>query len=243
MKTLVLFSVMMIMTTGYASASKPFAVVELFSSEGCSSCPPADELLSQIGRQSRGNNERVYTLSFQVDYWDYLGWKDPASKHEFTERQHQYAETFGSSSVFTPQMIVNGRDAFVGTDRAKAQDAIAKHLKALPFNNIYLTLNDKTVGQLEVFYVCERVSPDAVVHVALVESGIESRVTAGENSGLLLKHEHIVQEFKTVPLDQKYGKVVLTLPSVQHMDRYEVIAYVQNTKDMSILAADHIPAK
>jgi hypothetical protein len=242
MKMLLLSGLILLMT-GNVYAAQSFAVVELFSSEGCSSCPPADELLRQITQQAKANNQRVFTLSFQVDYWNYLGWVDPFSSPEFTRRQHQYAQILGESSVYTPQMIVNGQKGFTGSDGTKAKQYIEEYLNAEASNSISLELKSDDAKQVELSYSCDSVSADAVIHFALVESGIESRVTTGENSGLLLKHEHIVQEFKTVPLDQKYGKVVLTLPSVQNMSRYEVIAYIQNKKDMRILAAERIPVK
>src|SRR5579872_1033847 len=93
------------------------AVVELFTSEGCSSCPPADLALADLERQSRA----VYALEFHVDYWDRLGWPDRFSSPDWTRRQREYAEAFGARGLYTPQMIVGGTDAFTGSDRARAQ--------------------------------------------------------------------------------------------------------------------------
>ena len=103
-----------IISTGfsYAQVSQatggPFAVVELFASEGCSSCPPADELLSAITTAARSQKKRIFTLSFQVDYWNYLGWQDPFSSPENSQRQQQYAR-FLPGGVYTPEMIINGK--------------------------------------------------------------------------------------------------------------------------------------
>ncbi|MEM6525653.1 MAG: DUF1223 domain-containing protein, partial [Bacteroidota bacterium] len=87
------------------------AVVELFTSQGCSSCPSADKNLSQLIKDK--NDRKVFGLSFHVSYWNYLGWKDPYSKEAFTERQRKYAAKFANSSIYTPQMIVNGKEEFV----------------------------------------------------------------------------------------------------------------------------------
>ena len=95
---------------------KPFVVVELFTSEGCSSCPPADELLSEIV-DGRYENTDVIGLSFHVDYWDYIGWKDPYASRDFTNRQRIYAEKLRSHQLYTPQMVVNGKHEFVGSNR------------------------------------------------------------------------------------------------------------------------------
>src|SRR5438045_1264832 len=116
MKSLILGAVVLVMSAGQAWASEPFAVVELFASEGCSSCPPADNLLAELTQQAHAQGRQIFTLSFQVDYWNNLGWVDPFSSAQFTQRQYQYANTLETSSVYTPQMIVNGQYAFVGSD-------------------------------------------------------------------------------------------------------------------------------
>src|SRR5207244_447517 len=92
------------------SQDKSFAVVELFSSEGCSSCPSADLLVSRLTTWARKNNRNVYPLIFHVDYWNNLGWRDVFSNQEFTQRQRNYAQIFKEQGVYTPQMIVNGSD-------------------------------------------------------------------------------------------------------------------------------------
>src|ERR1700744_6104626 len=97
-------------------AGKGFAVIELFTSEGCSSCPPADALVARVQKES--NDKPVYILAFHVDYWNRLGWKDVFSSAEYSERQNQYARWLKLSSVYTPQIVVNGRTEFVGSEEA-----------------------------------------------------------------------------------------------------------------------------
>lgn len=220
-----------------ASASEPFAVVELFASEGCSSCPPADELLRQIARTAREQNKRIFPLSFQVDYWNNLGWIDPFSKPEFTQRQYTYANALQTSSVYTPQMIINGVDAFVGSDSAKAQKTIEQALRKNPGNGISLKISGNNSGQIKIGFSCEHGQDNAVIHFALVERALESRPTDGENAGSLLKHDNIVREFQTIPFKQE-GEISFKSPSPQDLSHFAVIGYIQSAKSMHILAAD-----
>src|SRR3712207_5775782 len=103
----------------FAGEAGPRAVVELFTSQGCSSCPPADSFVAELSRR-----EDVVALTLPVDYWDYLGWKDTLGRREHTERQYAYAEARGDGKVFTPQIVVNGRHSFVGGDREAVEAAI-----------------------------------------------------------------------------------------------------------------------
>src|SRR5947207_1420863 len=203
MKLLIAVAGLILMSTNFVSADEvpaPFALVELFASEGCSSCPPADELLRQITSDARAQGKNIYTLSFEVDYWDYLGWKDPFSSLQFTQRQQRYAQVLASSSVYTPQMIVNGKDAFVGSDAGKARRVMAKYLNVQPGHALRLNV-DRSGSELKVDYACARPPDDAVINFALVERNLVSHVTAGENDGRTLAHDNIVREFKTVDLN------------------------------------------
>jgi hypothetical protein len=132
-----------------AWSGEPFVIVELFSSQGCSSCPAADELFNQLAKQPQQGSARMYFLSFHVDYWDYLGWKDPFSNPEFTKRQYKYANILGERSTYTPQMIVNGRQAFIGSDRGKAKRFIKIYSEVPATNTLSLNVakrNNKQVG-------------------------------------------------------------------------------------------------
>jgi hypothetical protein len=110
--------------------SAPFAVVELFTSEGCSSCPPADRNLERIARDYA--KHPVYTLSFHVDYWDHIGWRDPFSSAVYSERQRRYSAAMRARGVYTPQMVVSGTEALVGSHRAQSDDAIERSLAKVP---------------------------------------------------------------------------------------------------------------
>jgi hypothetical protein len=106
--------------------SKGFAVLELFTSEGCSSCPPADELLNQLQQQDA--QEQLYILAFHVDYWDHQGWKDRFSSYAYSQRQQQYAEWFKLRSIYTPQLVVSGQHELVGSDGGAVSAAVNRAL-------------------------------------------------------------------------------------------------------------------
>lgn len=222
-----------------AWADEPFVLVELFTSQGCSSCPAADELFNQLAKQSTESDPRVYFLSFHVDYWDHLGWKDPFSNPEFTKRQYKYSKALATASTYTPQMVINGRQVFIGSDRGKAKRFIKIYLEVPAINALTLNVAKRDDKKIEISYEYHPLGESAVIHFALTESGLESRVTAGENRGRLLKNDHVVRDFKTVALDWQ-GTVTLDLPPSGGQGRFEVITYVQDQQDMRIYAVERV---
>jgi hypothetical protein len=126
MKLIVSSLAVVILASGASGASRAArapVLVELFTSEGCSSCPAADELLTRLHREQPVANAEIIPLAFHVDYWDHQGWKDPFASKAFTARQRDYSRIFGSDRLYTPQMIVDGREEFVGSDEALARRA------------------------------------------------------------------------------------------------------------------------
>ena len=218
--------------------AKPFALVELFTSQGCSSCPPADQYLRDITTHARKNNLRIFTIGFHVDYWDYLGWRDPYGSSKFSQRQRQYARQQQSSTVYTPQMIVNGMEAFGGFRREQGKRAIDKALKAEPRTRLQIVSARKNKNKLSVkFEVVGQGSAD-VLNIALVERGILTDVRRGENAGLALSHENSVRQFISLPIKAKAGEVALELPKDVNLNRSSVVGYVQDTRNMLIKGAN-----
>lgn len=184
------------------SAPQP-VVVELFTSEGCSSCPPADALLKQLSEQQSVRGVQIVALEEHVDYWDHLGWKDPYSSSEFSQRQSEYAQVFGTDGVYTPQMIVDGQNEFVGSRSLAAKEAIRKAGNQ-PKAEIVLVPSAASSPDKPAFEVQVKslggVSPRDVTElwVAVTEKGLQTDVKAGENSGETLKHAAVVRSLRKI---------------------------------------------
>lgn len=210
-----------------------FAVVELFTSEGCSSCPPADEAVAEIKKDYPGE---VYVLSFHVDYWNYLGWKDEFSEAAYSERQQQYGSAFNLSSIYTPQVVINGRKEFVGSDKNRLNEAVKNEIKIT--KNLPLIINAESSDNktATVNYSVENNST-AVLNIALVQLNAESDIKRGENKGLKLKHVNIVRGFKTIALNKKSGSVDLGFPKGLDKNSCIIIAYLQDKNNFQISGA------
>jgi hypothetical protein len=176
--------------TSGALAGSGLTVVELYTSQGCSSCPPADEFLGELAKQPG-----ILPLSFHVDYWDYIGWKDPFAKREFTKRQRAYSGTFRRGYVYTPQMIVHGIFDATGSDRRKVNSAIEKVRNA---HRVDIALRRGPSGELIV-----TIGPgnprDAVgVWMALYDAVHTTKVKRGENRGRIVKNYNVVRDFSQI---------------------------------------------
>ncbi len=178
----------------FAAANRQPVLVELFTSEGCSSCPPADKVLADLEHAQSNPNAEVVALSLHVDYWDSSSWRDPYSQHAFSLRQDIYSANL-SSENYTPQMLVDGRAPFVGSDAGRAQKAIAEALKT-PKAKIELALeNDK----LKIKITDAPAHENATVFLAIAEDNLApSNVRGGENSGRRLAHASVVRELKSL---------------------------------------------
>jgi len=165
------------LTAGEQRQSRPLAVVELFTSQGCTSCPPADALLAELAHSGD-----VVALAYHVDYWDYLGWRDTLANSDNTARQYEYSNAFGSRSVYTPQAVVNGRVHVNGADRAALDEAIdaASQAGALPVE-VELAYEGDTV----VIETGSGNVPGGEAHVILVyfNPATEVEITRGRNKG------------------------------------------------------------
>jgi len=206
-----------------------FAVVELFTSEGCSSCPAADALLARIAGEYKQN---VYVMEFHVDYWNYIGWKDVFSSPEYTERQQHYAKLFQLNSTYTPQAIVNGHMELVGSDDYKMHDGINRFLKQVPGTQI--TLSAKANNRsIDVSYIVSS-NKNEMLNIAIVQKMAETNVRRGENSGRKLKHINIVRTFTIIDDGKSNGLVSIPLPGGLAAKDVEVIAYTQQKDSWEI---------
>ncbi len=218
-----------------ASPAKGFAVVELFTSEGCSSCPSADETVARLLAK---NIENVYILAYHVDYWNRLGWKDPFSSAAYSQRQSQYASKFNLSSVYTPQVIVNGSSEFIGSDEDKLNNTIKNNLNKQSGENISIN-TQRSNNNVTVNYEING-SDKVLLNFALVQAEATTSVKSGENSGRTLLHVNIVRALKTIDANGK-GNIVVEVPDEINKMPLQIIAFTQSKKSFQILGADKKP--
>lgn len=210
-----------------------FAVVELFTSEGCSSCPPADEALEAMSKKYQDN---VYLLGFHVDYWNRLGWKDEFSNALYTSRQQQYAAVFNKDGIYTPQAIVNGNVQFVGSDEDRLNSEIKKQLAAA--ENAAPVINSVKVSGNNVEVDCKaNESSSIIICVALIQLHAVTDVKRGENEGRKLSHINIVRDFKTAAAKNITNIVSLIIPEGISPQQCKVIVYTQNSNTLKITGA------
>jgi hypothetical protein len=178
-------------------------VVELFTSEGCSSCPPADALLARLDKTQPVEGAEVIPLAMHVDYWNYLGWSDPFSSHEFSERQSEYSQAFGRDGAYTPQMVVDGVKEFPGGNEGTALALVAAAAREKKAEVTIAHLPRRDEGDdvfglsIELDKFPKQTEGDPVyVLLAVTESGLSSDVARGENSGRRLTHVGVVREVK-----------------------------------------------
>ncbi|MEV2241752.1 DUF1223 domain-containing protein [Micromonospora sp. NPDC049891] len=221
-----------------------FAVVEMFTSQGCNSCPPAEEVLSEIDQSARERGRPVYALGFHVDYWDHLGWADPYADGAHTRRQEDYARAFGSGGLYTPQMIVNGTTDFVGSDRRQASAAIESALATAAITPLTLSVTETDgdeTHRLTVDYQVDRVPALGTINMAVVERGLENDVPRGENAGRRLRQDAVVRAFTSERINGDLGQVELSVPATLDPRRAMVIGYVQNDGHRAIVGAAAVP--
>jgi hypothetical protein len=223
------------------AAAPGFAVVELFTSEGCSSCPPADEVLSNVTTAAEKSGQAIYTLAFHVNYWDSSEWRDPFSSSFATQHQKSYAAALRGRGLYTPQMIVNGRDEFIGSQAGRAEASINEALARPSSAQLQLEARAEP-GRVVVDYkLAGAIKKDSAVRLALVQAEGVGKVAAGENAGRTLRHVHVVRAFDTLPVVAAgSGSTVLTWPAeVAAADRAgaKVIAYLQERGTLQITAA------
>ncbi|MAX25154.1 MAG: DUF1223 domain-containing protein [Phycisphaeraceae bacterium] len=220
-----------------------FVVVELFTSEGCSSCPPADRVLSQLRQEAAKAQSPVYTLAYHVDYWDRLGWEDRFSSEQWTQRQYQYAQAMRSRQVYTPQMIINGQHAFVGSRKATAEKHITSELAKKPAVNLELGFSQQSDEAAEldtVHWQIHPLPPNAQLHLVLAEDHLKTQVRRGENSGRQLHHDGVVRNMQTIKLINTQGKAMITIPQDAKRGHCRIIGLLQDQNSMRIMAGKQL---
>jgi hypothetical protein len=235
-----------------ASGAGP-VVVELFTSQGCSSCPSADRLLSNLRFDPRWGN-RVIPLSFHVDYWNSIGWEDPFSSAAWTARQRAYAKALGNGNrVYTPQLVVNGRRDCVGSAADEVMNQIDSALDTRVAGRVRLKLPPgDTAGAVKVGIDAQLDSAakhNLDVVVALYQNGLSTAVPRGENAKRTLKNDYVVRRFEkafSIPAaagSRQTGEISLALdPSWKRSD-LGVVAFLQDPISLEIHGAANLPLK
>ena len=230
----------------------PMVLLELFTSEGCSSCPPADRLLEQLSGDELVADVEVVPLSFHVDYWNHLGWRDPYSNADFSRRQESYAAVLGSD-VFTPQLVVDGEAQLVGSDRREALAALARAAKRPRASVEVARVADPQAPPRKVAW---KIAIDAgslpqrpalsYLFLSVTEDGLASSVARGENAGKTLRHVGVVRVLRPlgrVWLDET-GKatqnVTIDLDPAWQADRLHVVAWLADGPNGRVLGSARI---
>ena len=240
-------------TVGAASTAgvRVPVVLELFTSEGCSSCPPADALLAELEERQPIAGAEIIALEEHVDYWDHQGWVDPFSSGQWTQRQQGYSVGFGDHGIYTPELVVNGRSGFVGSRERDAYRTIAGAV-AQPQTDISVSLlksekNDHqhvkvVVGKLQA----AQQGDIAEVWLAITETALHSAVTGGENSGHDLRHAAVARWLhKAGTADRDAapsftGESDLKLDSAWKRPNLRLVAFVQEKRSRHILGATSV---
>jgi len=231
-------------------------LVELFTSEGCSSCPPADKVLTTLMETQPIAGAEIITLSEHVDYWNRLGWTDPYSTPSSTQRQYDYAELFGGDSVYTPQMVVDGKAQFVGSDLDKARDSIAKAAESAKAS-VHISRTNSMTGdkpadvsiQIRIDNLTAVDSRNAQVILAVTESNLTSNVTDGENAGHKLLHSSVVRNLTAIGDVDKDGKkdfnatTLISIDKNWNKDNLRAIVFLQDKGTRQVLGAASLGLK
>lgn len=220
-------------------------LVELFTSEGCSSCPPADALLMQLDQAQPIAGAEVIALSEHVDYWNYLGWADPYSSSLFSHRQEEYSSNFGGDKVYTPQMIVDGQREFVGSRVKEAKETIAR-AATVPKASVTLSPAQQQADEVTVkINIGNLASDKAEVLLAITENNLSSSVSRGENSGRKLQHTAVVRRLSAVGSIDAGQKNFATTQSVKldkgwKRENLKLVAFVQERASHRVLGATSV---
>lgn len=221
-------------------------LVELFTSEGCSSCPPADALLQQLDRTQPVPGAHLIVLSEHVDYWNHLGWADPYSSRFFSDRQSTYSDRFGLSSVYTPQMVVDGTTQFVGNDSRSANQAVTKALAqrkvSVRITGISVDASKILRAHIDTDALPEALKADkADLYLVVALNHAESQVVRGENDGRRLSHVDVVESLTKIgrmqPGEAFSQDVQVKLPSKADPANLRVIAFIQQAGQRRVLGA------
>jgi len=226
------------------SSDNRVSVIELYTSEGCSSCPPADKWLSRLSADSELKN-KVVPLSLHVDYWNYIGWQDPYSGPQYTLRQRDIAHRNNLRTIYTPQVVLNGQD-FRAWHRQNITRTLDNLNKRQALADLKLNWNPgESANSIRTTISADLAAgagtpSDHILFLAVYENGIKSKVNAGENDGRLLEHDNVVREMYTLPFSKKRTinqSLVLSIKPDWNHSNLGIAVFVQNKSNGQIMQA------
>ncbi|WP_299274364.1 thioredoxin family protein [uncultured Psychroserpens sp.] len=235
---LTLFMIPLCFTSEKVETYPPVIVLELFTSQGCSSCPPADKLLTEV--DTFDNENQIITLSYHVDYWNYIGWKDPFSKASFSDKQRQYSRKFNSSSIYTPQVVVNGKTHFVGSNTREMNAKLKSYAKISAENKIELSVVKRSGNSVSFNYNIAGAIKNKTMRIVLAIKERTTEIPRGENRNRTLKNSNIVVLDDALGLKKSNGSYSFSIPKIVNKeDKLKLIVMSQNS-DLDIIGASQV---
>ena len=228
-----------------AKATTQPVILELFTSEGCSSCPPADALLKKLDDAGRLDDVEIIAIEEHVDYWNRLGWTDPFSSPDWTRRQERYSETFRRDGIYTPQLVVNGRAELVGSSERQARQEIleAGKISAATVRISSINLASNSAELTVLLENLPREARSAELWLAVTERGLSSNVLRGENEGRTLAHAAVLRSLSRVrsasldPSGSAELKTTVALTQNWKRENLRFVVFLQDPKSLRILGA------
>jgi hypothetical protein len=211
-----------------------FVLMELFTSQGCSSCPAAEELM---GKYIHQNNPKIISLAYHVDYWNRLGWKDSFSDARFSQRQTEYAAKLNVETVYTPQLVINGQKELVGSDKEKLKGFVEDFQNGKASVSIELKDLVQKEGLITASYALEGNFRNKIMHGALVQQEALTPVKSGENKGLNLLEYNVVRDFVSIKITKSEGILQFSLPQINTAKGFVIVIFLQDIETFKIEGA------
>ncbi|MBO0323590.1 DUF1223 domain-containing protein [Muricauda sp. CAU 1633] len=221
-----------------SGSESSFVVLELFTSQGCSSCPPADQLLEKVQKEFP---ETVFALSYHVDYWDYIGWRDPFAKARHTKKQSSYNRKFGYPNNYTPEIVVNGQEHFVGSDRTTAYAKIRGYAAKKTTNEITVEGVQSSGDKINFEYSTTGDLDHKLLRAVLVIDERTTEVKRGENRNRTLHNSNIVVNESYIDLESQTGSSSITIPALVTPTDDLTLVLLMESENLDITAAAKTP--
>ncbi|WP_296384446.1 DUF1223 domain-containing protein [Winogradskyella sp.] len=231
--TLFIIPFLLILSPNKEPYNSNIVVLELFTSQGCSSCPAADAILNEV------KSENIIALSYHVDYWNYIGWKDPFSKSKYSDKQRKYAVKFNSSSIYTPQLVINGKEHIVGSNKKLLNQKIEQYKMIKSKSHIFVSKVSKSEDQVRFSYNFEGDISNKNFRIILVVNERKTSVKRGENRNREIVNGNIVVNEQQFKLENNSGIGSILIPEiVTPTDDLSLILIIEND-DLDIATASY----